>query len=207
MHGSWSLIGQIFWSFFKIAPVTFGGGFAIISFIQDEVVERKKWIEPEEIADIFALAQSVPGAVAINSAIFIGHRVAGLRGAAAAMFGILIPTFLIIIGLCFVFVGVVDNQFAESAFTGIRAAIVALIAYAAIQVSKTAILDKTTFFLMVIMVLVLLFTHIHPIMIILSGGLIGIGLASLKQKMGLTVNLEKVEKDKEQIKERENHVG
>ncbi|MDQ7861293.1 chromate transporter [Peribacillus frigoritolerans] len=77
----------IFGPFFKIAPVTFGGGFAMIPLIENEVVEKRKWMKSEEVTDVFALSQSVPGAVAINSATFIGHRIAGMKGAMAAMIG------------------------------------------------------------------------------------------------------------------------
>ena len=76
----WKVLFQIFWTFFKISPVTFGGGFAMIPLIEKEVVEKRKWLKSEEVTDVFALSQSVPGAVAINSATFIGHRISGGKG-------------------------------------------------------------------------------------------------------------------------------
>ena len=76
----WKVLFQLFWTFFKISPVTFGGGFAMMPLIEKEVVEKRKWLKSEDVTDVFALSQSVPGAVAINSATFIGHRIGGIKG-------------------------------------------------------------------------------------------------------------------------------
>lgn len=179
----WKQLFQIFWSFFKIGPVTFGGGYAMIPLIQREVVEKRKWLKTQDVGDMFTLAESVPGAIAINSATFIGHSIAGVRGAIAAMLGILMPTFLIVIGLSILFINIQDNPIVEEAFLGIRASIVALIVYAAIQIGKTAILDKTTWVLMIVTVLVLLFVHIHPVLIILGGACMGSYLTKVKGKL------------------------
>ncbi|MGG1639038.1 chromate transporter [Paenibacillus sp. NRS-1760] len=77
------VLWTIFLTFLKIGPVTFGGGYAMIPVIEREVVEKRKWLETRDIADIFAVAESIPGAIGINSATFIGYRVAGIRGALA----------------------------------------------------------------------------------------------------------------------------
>lgn len=181
---------QIFWAFLKIGPVTFGGGYAMIPLIEREVVTKRKWIKMEEIVDLFALAESVPGAIAINSATFIGHRIGGVRGAIAAMLGVLLPTFFIVIILCVLYLTFQGNPKMEAAFVGIRASIVALIAFAAIQIGKTAIIDKTTLLLVIITVLVLFFVPIHPVFIILGGACIGVLLIKLKEKMGKNKRVE-----------------
>lgn len=95
MKKDMKLLGQIFISFLKIGPVTFGGGYAMIPLIEREVVKNKQWLKIEDVSDVFALAESVPGAIAINSATFIGHRIAGIRGAICAMLGVLLPLFLL----------------------------------------------------------------------------------------------------------------
>lgn len=174
---------QIFWSFFKIGPVTFGGGYAMIPLIEREVVVKRKWVKTEEVTDIFALAESVPGAIAINSATFIGHRIGGVRGAIAAMLGVLLPTFLIVLALCILFLSLQGNQKMEAAFVGIRSAIVALIVYAAIKIGKIAILDRITLTLAIITVLFLLFIPIHPVLIIVSGACLGVLLSKMKDKL------------------------
>ena len=150
MKEQWKILFQLFWTFFKISPVTFGGGFAMIPLIEKEVVEKRKWLKSEEITDVFALSQSVPGAIAINSATFIGQRIGGIKGSVAAMIGVSFPTFLIVLTLGMLYFFIQDNPKIEAAFLAIRASIVAIIAYAAIKTAKTAIIDKTTFGIMIV---------------------------------------------------------
>ncbi len=184
-----SLLFQIFWSFFKISPVTFGGGFAMIPFIIKEVVEKRNWLTNEDITDVIALSQTVPGAVAVNSATFIGHRIGGVRGALAAMFGVSLPTFLIVLGVGASYFYVQDNPKLEAAFISIRATIVAIIVYAAIKIAKTAIFDKTTFFIMAAGVPVLFF--IHPIIAIILGAITGLLATFIKRKLSYDTTLKK----------------
>jgi len=189
MKGQWKILFQLFWTFFKIAPVTFGGGFAMIPLIEKEVVEKRKWMKSEEVTDVFALSQSVPGAVAINSATFIGHRIAGMKGAMAAMIGVSLPTFLIVLFLGILYFFIHDNPKIESAFVAIRASIVAIIAYAAIKIGKTAIVDKTTFCILLAGIPVLFF--LHPVMVILAGAVAGIVTVSIKRKLGYDVKMDR----------------
>ena len=193
MNGQWKILFQLFWTFFKISPVTFGGGFAMIPLIEKEIVEKKKWLKSEEVTDMFALSQSVPGAVAINSATFIGHRISGIKGSIAAMIGISLPTFLIVITLGILYFFIQDHPKIEAAFLAIRASIVAIIAYAAIKTAKTAIIDKSTFGIMIVGVLLLFF--IHPIFAILLGALAGIISSIIKKKLGYQMELDKKKDD------------
>lgn len=191
------LLGQIFWSFFKIGPVTFGGGYAMIPLIEREVVDRRGWIRNKDIADIFAVSESIPGAIAINSASFVGFRIAGIPGAIAAMCGVLLPTFLIVVVLCIVFLQVKDNPKVEAAFMGIRATTVALIVYAGIKIGKTAVLDKVTLCTVVGTVLLMLYVHLNPVVVIASGAILGIGVVALKRKLGMDVDLGHSDSDSE----------
>lgn len=191
-----SLIIQIFLTFFKIGPTTFGGGYAMIPMIEREVVIKRKWIKREDITDIFAIAESIPGAIAINSATFIGYQIAGKKGAIAAMLGILLPTFLIVIGLSIGFLYVQGNPRVDAAFQGIRPAIVALITYAGYKIGQTAMYDKTTTITMIITVGVLLYLKVHPVMIILMGILAGLILVKIKELLGIHVQYERTIKSK-----------
>lgn len=182
MKEQWRILFQLFWTFFKIAPSTFGGGFAMIPLIETEVVEKKKWLKSEDVADVFALSQSVPGAVAINSASFIGHRISGVKGAIAALIGVSLPTFLIVLSLGLSYFLIAGNAKLEAAFMAIRPAIVAIIVYAAIKVAKTAIVDKFTFFISVIGVPLLFF--LHPILAIVTGAALGVVSLFVKRKWG-----------------------
>jgi chromate transporter len=178
----WKTLFDIFWTFFKISPVTFGGGFAMVPLIVREIVEKRKWLDSEEVADVFALSQSIPGSVAINSATFIGYRIGGLKGALAAMIGVSLPTFLIVLALGASYLFIHDHPKLEAAFVSIRISIVAIIIYAAIKIAKTAIVDKTTFFIMLAGVPVLFF--VHPTAAILLGALTGVVVVFFQKKMG-----------------------
>jgi chromate transporter len=181
MKVKWLLVLQIFWTFFKISPVTFGGGFAMVPLIIKEIVEKRKWLTNNEFTDVIALSQTVPGAVAVNSATFIGHRIGGIRGAVAAMIGVSLPTFFIVISFGVFYFNIQDNQKLEAAFTSISVSIVAIIVFAAIKVAKTAIYDKTTFFIMIAGVPLLFF--IHPIIVIFLGAITGIIVTSFNRKL------------------------
>lgn len=182
---------EIFWAFFKIGPVTFGGGYAMIPLIEREVVEKKKWVSSEDIADVFAISESIPGAIAINSATFVGYKIARLPGAIAALAGIVLPTFLIVIALCIAFLKVQDNPKVEAAFQGIRAATVALIVFAGLKIGRTAVLDKTTLGTVIVTVAILLFAHLNPVLIIVFGAIAGIVMVKIKKRLGIETKLER----------------
>ncbi|MCP3738122.1 chromate transporter [Rossellomorea sp. BNER] len=195
MKAQWKRLFQIFWTFFKISPVTFGGGFAMIPLIEKEVVEKRKWLKSEDVTDVFALSQSVPGGVAINSATFIGQRIGGIKGAIAAMIGVSLPTFLIVLTLGISYFFIQDHPKVEAAFLSIRASIVAIIAYAAIKIAKTAIVDKSTFGIMVVGIPALFF--IHPVIAIVTGALTGVITISIKMKLGYKIKKDIKEKKKD----------
>lgn len=177
----WNLIFQIFWSFFKISPVTFGGGYAIIPVIEREVVTKREWIKEEDISKVLAVSQSAPGAIGVNSATFIGYQIGGIRGALAAMIGITLPTFFIIILLGILFLTVQHHPKVEAAFEGMRAAVVALILYAGLKIGKTAVNDITTLILASSSILLLLLFNFHPILVIILGASFGILIVRIKK--------------------------
>lgn len=182
MKERWKTLIEIFWTFFKISPVTFGGGFAMVPLIEREIVEKRKWLDSAEVADVFALSQTIPGSVAINCATFVGYRVGGVKGALAAMIGVSLPTFLIVLALGASYLFIHDHPKLEAAFVSIRISIVAIIIYAAIKIAKTAIVDKTTFFITLAGVPVLFF--VHPTAAILLGALTGVVVVFSKKRMG-----------------------
>lgn len=184
------LLWEIFVTFLKIGPVTFGGGYAMIPLIEREVVTNKNWVKESDVADVFAIAESVPGAIAINSATFIGYRIARTPGAIVAMAGILIPTFTIIILLSIFYLSFKGNPMMESAFEAIRPAIVALITFAAYKIGKIAIIDKTTMATTLTTVIILLLFNIHPAFIIISGAIVGIFLIKIKKKLGHNIYID-----------------
>lgn len=188
MKSKYSHVFQIFLSFFKIGPLTFGGGYSIISLIEREFVSKKKWINEKEMSDILSVAESVPGAIALNTATFIGYRIAGWRGAVSAMLGIIFPTFVIIITLSVTYLYFHNNPIVEAAFKGIAATIIAMIINASIKVGKTAVLDKITGIIAIVSLLVLLFFNLNPFVLIILGFFVGNLIFKLKDIYKRTVD-------------------
>lgn len=119
--------GQLFWSFFKIGLFTFGGGYAMIPLIEHEAVHRRKWIPEAEFLDLLTLAQSVPGPIAVNTAVFVGYKSRGTGGALASLAGVVLPSFAVLLAVAIFFVDVRENPVVDAAFRGMRPAVVALI--------------------------------------------------------------------------------
>ena len=166
-------IWEIFAVFFKIGSVTFGGGYAMISIIEKEVVERKGWIKAEDIIDIFAVAQSIPGAIAINSATLIGSKAGGRKGGYIATLGVILPSFFIILLIASFFSRFQDNIIAQAAFKGIRPAVVALISIAAVKIGKAAVKDKTSASIAVTAFILILVFDINAIYTIIGAAFLG----------------------------------
>lgn len=165
---------DIFLIFLKIGTFTFGGGYAMIPLIEEEVVEKKKWVTSSEIIDLFAVAESIPGAIAINTATFIGYKIAGRKGAIVANIGVIVPSLTIITLIASVFSRFKDNHTVQAALLGVRSCVVALILLAAFSVGKKAIRDKLTFALGVLAIVFIAFLDMHPIFAIIAGGIIGL---------------------------------
>lgn len=175
---------ELFWSFFKLSPISFGGGFAMVTVLEREIVTKKQWIEKDKIVDIFALAQSAPGAIATNSAIFVGYQIAGIPGAFAAMLGMVIPTFVIVVALASAFVSFQHNEHVLAVLAGIRPVIVALIASAAYKMARSALIDKISWLICLGSLSILLFCpQINIILVILTGALLGVIITSIKVRI------------------------
>ena len=193
---NFTLLFEIYFTFFKIAPFTFGGGFAMIPIFEKEMVEKKKWFESEKIIDIFAISQSVPGAIAVNSATFIGYQLAGIPGAIVAAVGIVMPTFIIIILLSVLLVSFQSNIHVQSALKGIRPTVIALIAIAGYRMGKTAIKDKTSWIICILAVVSLfIFKKMNMVFLIIGGAFLGIAVFRVKDCIaGLHKKVSKLKK-------------
>lgn len=165
---------KLFSIFFKIGAFTFGGGYAMLPLIQKEVVDKQKWMKEEEILDVFAIAQSVPGVIAINSAIFIGKRVAGTAGAISAALGVILPSFFIILVLASFLIKYRDNEILDKVFTGIRAASAALILLAAIKMAKKAATNKWGIAIAIVAFTIIVVFDVHAIWAVIIGASYGI---------------------------------
>ncbi|MEE1103544.1 MAG: chromate transporter, partial [Alistipes sp.] len=102
-------LAELFVSFFKIGLFTFGGGYAMIPIIQREVIDSRHWIEEREFLDLLTLAQSAPGPISLNTAVFVGYKMCGYKGALAALWGVILPSFLIILTVAIFFSQIREN--------------------------------------------------------------------------------------------------
>lgn len=117
---------ELFYSFFKIGLFTFGGGYAMIPIIQREMIDRRHWIEEKEFFDLLTLAQSAPGPIALNTAVFVGYKLYGYWGAIVSLLGVVIPSFSIILFVAIFFSQIRENAIVDAAFKGMRPVVVAL---------------------------------------------------------------------------------
>ncbi|MCM1301716.1 MAG: chromate transporter [Alistipes senegalensis] len=126
----------LFWSFFKIGLFTFGGGYAMIPLIRREVIDRRGWIAEPEFLDLLTLAQSAPGPISLNTSVFVGYKMRGYAGAVAAILGVVVPSFVIILLIALLFADIRTNPVVDAAFKGMRPAVVALIIVPVISLAK-----------------------------------------------------------------------
>lgn len=125
---------QIFGVFAKIGTFTIGGGYAMIPVIEEEL-KKRGWVDESEIEDVVVLAQSAPGLLAVNMAIFSGYKIRGLKGSIAATIGAVLPSFIIILAIAMVFTSFKENVIIQRIFQGIRPVAVALILVPAVSMA------------------------------------------------------------------------
>ncbi len=169
------VLWELFSSFFKIGAFTFGGGYAMLSLIQREVVENKKWASDEEVLDYYAVAQCTPGVIAVNTATFVGYKAKGVRGAIAATIGVVLPSLIIISVIAAVLQNFMEYEIVGHILAGIRVAVAVLIINAVITMGKKAIADKLCAVLAIISFIIsVVFPKISPVFIVLAAALVGI---------------------------------
>lgn len=167
MEQSKASLWQLFGVFAKIGAFTIGGGYAMIPLIQNEIV-RRKWLEEDEFTELIALAQTAPGLLAVNIAIFTGFRLRGVKGSVTATLASILPSFTIILLIAMLFSGFQDNEYVIRIFKGIRPVVVALILVPMIEMARKSD-DKWWKWLITAAVLGLVsFLRVSPIYILLS---------------------------------------
>lgn len=186
-HDTRHIYLQLFSSFFKIGAFTFGGGWAMISIIEREIVDKKHWIERDEFLDLLAVAQSLPGILAVNIATTIGDRLRGARGSCVAALGTILPSFLIILAIAIFLTPdmIKNNRTISAIFMGIRPAVVALIIAPVISSAKAAKLNRYTLWIPIIVALMISLDigfASNPILYILLGAAGGLAWWRWKPK-------------------------
>ena len=170
---------DMYFTFFRIGAVTFGGGYAMLPILQREVVENKHWATEEELADYYAIGQCTPGIIAVNTATFIGQKYRGILGGILTTLGVVSPS-LIIISI----IAAVINNFAElvwvqNALGGIRICVCVFIFNAVVKLMKSAVKDKATLILYLVLFAVAVFGSFSPVWSVVVAGVLGVIFTNL----------------------------
>ncbi len=179
----------LFLTFFKIGAFTFGGGYAMIPIIEKEMCEKHKWLKGEEILDIFAISESTPGPIAINSATFVGFRVAGVLGSFCATLGVVLPSFIVISLISLILSEFSSLEPVKYAFVGIRAGVLALVIKAFYSMYKKCPKNLFSYIIMfgafaASLFIDILGLDISVIYIIISCAVIGLVYSTIQRKRG-----------------------
>ena len=173
---------QLFAVFFRTGLFTFGGGYAMIAILQEELVNNRKWITNNDMLDMIVVAESTPGVIAVNTATSIGYKQRGILGAIVATLGIVLPSFLIISALSYVISAFQSNIWYQSAFKGIQACVTVLVVNAFTKMFKQIEQDAYNYIALVMAFAVATFTNLNVIFLILCGALCGLLITIIKPK-------------------------
>lgn len=177
---------SLFFAMLKIGLFTFGGGYAMLALLESELVSKKGWLEREEFLDMVVIAESNPGPVAVNSAAYVGYRLAGVGGALAATFAVCLPAFVILFVISFVFDAFLSLTLVDYAFRGIRVAVVYLIFSAGVKMLRVLPKKPMTLVLFALSFAALfagslLSVNFSSIFYIFAGGLAGLSAFALSR--------------------------
>lgn len=165
---------DLFLTFCRIGGLTFGGGYAMLPLIQEEVVNKRKWATEEEVLDYYAVGQCTPGIIAVNTATFIGYKRRGVIGAIAATSGVIFPSLIIIMVIAAFIKNFADLTIVQNAFSGIRVAVAVLVLNAIIKLWKSGIKDMTGIIIFVITFIIAICFSISPVYIVIAAIFVGI---------------------------------
>lgn len=168
--------------FFKIGLFTIGGGYAMLPIIEKELVEKYQWTTEEEVLDSYALAQSIPGVIAVNTAALIGVKGKGFWGALAASLGVISPSIVIIIVIAAFFSKLREITLVSNAFRGIRAAVLALLVISVYKMIRKSVKDIYAIALLSVSFVCVLFFGVSPIYVIIGAVIVSIIIYNRKEK-------------------------
>lgn len=185
---------KLYFLFFKLGIVNFGGGYALLPLLQKELVEKLGWVTDDEIADYYAIGQCTPGAIAVNVSTFIGYKIKGVLGGIVATLGFVSPAFIIIFLLATVLNQFSEYEVVQHALQGINVCVVVLVVNAIIKLAKKSIVDVITAIIAVVVAILAITTEIPLFVYVIVAGLLG---------FYVSWNKERIKKKKAEIKETE----
>lgn len=164
---------DLFWAFFCIGGLTFGGGYAMLPMLEREIVARRRWATSEELLDFYAVGQCTPGIIAVNVATIIGFRQRRYLGAVFSTAGVVAPSFIIISLIAGALKAVAGNQMVAHAFGGIRVAVCVLVIAAVVKLFRPSVPDKLTAGIFIATFAVMTLFNVSPIAVVVVAGLLG----------------------------------
>ncbi len=167
-------LSALFTTFLKIGALTFGGGYAMMPVMRREVVDKKGWANDDDILKILVISETTPGVLAVNSATFIGYKIAGFKGSVAATLGVVLPSFVLIALISLFILQFKSLTWVNYAFMGLKGGVAVLIFRAGLRIARRI---KRTWFALILFgmaFLIALFTSVSVIYILIAGGLIGL---------------------------------
>lgn len=168
------ILVKLFLAFLKIGTFSFGGGYAMLPFIQKEIVEKNYWISMSEFTDIIGISQMTPGPVAINSATFVGYKVSGVIGSIMATIGVVTTSFILISIINKILDKFKESTIIKAALAGMRPILIALIIYAFIDLAKESYRDFKSIIITLIIGAILFTNKVHPILVIVIAAILGL---------------------------------
>ena len=173
---------SMFWSYLKIGASAFGGGLAALPVFDAELVYRRHWLTSADVAEAYAISQSIPGVIFVNCAVMTGLRISGKRGAILAAATVVLPAFFILLALAMFFNGQWENRWVAGAMSGLRPAVIAIIAGAAIRLGRDCIRSPLLFLAAAAGAGLMLAKILSPVPLILIGAAAGLVIHFLRRK-------------------------
>ncbi|MBQ8929603.1 MAG: chromate transporter [Oscillospiraceae bacterium] len=177
-----SVLPELFLSFAKVGVMTFGGGYAMLPILQNEVVEKKKWISQEDLTDCYAIGQCTPGVIAVNTATFVGYRQKGVPGAVCATLGVVFPSLVIITIIAAFIRNFADLPVVKNAFAGVRICVCVLVLNTVIKLWKTTIISKASLIIFIAVLLLAALTGISKVILVVAAGVTGLAIHLIRKR-------------------------
>lgn len=173
---------ELFWSFFKIGGMTFGGGLTMLPMLEHELVQKKQWVSEEELLDCYAIGQCTPGIIAVNTATFVGYKKNKISGGIFATLGMIFPSIMIITIIAMFLKNFMDNIWFQHALQGVRGVVCALLCNTVINLCKKSLKNHFTELVFLAVLLLGFFTKIPTIILVLLAAAAGIIADLIKEK-------------------------
>ncbi len=186
--GAWEIehkmkeLWELYFAFFRIGGLTFGGGLTMLPMLKYELVEKKNWVTEEELIDCYAIGQCTPGIIAVNTATFVGYRRKGIMGGMISTLGMISPSILIITAVALCLSRFMDNVWLSHALMGVRGVVCALMLNTVITLARKSLVSWVTWVICIVAFLLSMLTDIPLIVIVLLAGIAGIIMEKFGKK-------------------------